>query len=639
MKDYKEAIFSARDADPKMWLQQFGYLEADNTNLLQHYHTVDGLLIPLISQLKLYNSCALGKHSAYSYRMSEIRRASEALKLGHTEVNGRVTEVFFERALYRMLLMYDFSRYFSFYLLKYGSDAWRCLAAFRSFAERRPGQLLKHVRSEHGGSFISKAFGQYRLWERVEECVVELRDVVFNESGGGIIGTADADRLNASNGANEVFAPDVPAPPSSLAPSQLLPIIPPLQVEAREAAAESPISAGQQSSPSDGQTSDSAPEGDVSGRGPAVSQSSNYEQASGPSEPGGVASGVQQLSSNYEQASGPSEPGGVASGVQQLRRSTRPRHAPTEWWSSSVSYAHVAWQEVPKTFSSTHVSSDVHEWQAIGESELPVVPQTYCALPLDMESVRCRLLHEMSAEEGLYGAPIRQIAEGYNSDEVLAPHANNMSAHVLSGFEAAEDVEVTTLDVKTVFQRVELERELLMHKDQSSAGISQTGSTGRVWVCRLRESLYSLEQVSRFWPWSVKINSNLKSLGYAKSVFALGVAVYKAADWLTVMIVYADSLMTYSEGRARGLLKSSADSLRRAELTELGVICSCLAISVVMYRASGVLYSSQVGSVMTLPTMLSLSEREPIGCIPDHKLTTHLSPITPIERKNMAATR
>ena len=338
------------------------------------------------------------------------------------------------------------------------------------------------------------------------------------------------------------------------------------------------------------------------------------------------------------QASGPSEPGGVASGVQQLRRSTRPRHAPTEWWSSSVSYAHVAWQEVPKTFSSTHVSSDVHEWQAIGESELPVVPQTYCALPLDMESARCRLLHEMSAEEGLYGAPIRQIAEGYNSDEVLAPHANNMSAHVLSGFEAAEDVEVTTLDVKTVFQRVELERELLMHKDQSSAGISQTGSTGRVWVCRLRESLYSLEQVSRFWPWSVKINSNLKSLGYAKSVFALGVAVYKAADWLTVMIVYADSLMTYSEGRARGLLKSSADSLRRAELTELGVICSCLAISVVMYRASGVLYSSQVGSVMTLPTMLSLSEREPIGCIPDHKLTTHLSPITPIERKNMAAT-
>ena len=217
VKDYKEAVFSARDADLEMWLQQFGYLGADNTNLLQHYHTVDGLLIPLISQLKLCNSCALGKHSAYSYRMSEIRRASEALKLGHTEVNGRVTEVFFERALYRMLLMYDFSRYFSFYLLKYGSDAWRCLAAFRSFAERRPGQLLKHVRSEHGGSFISKAFGQYRLWERVEECVVESRDVVFNESSGGIIGTADADRLNAPNGANEVFAPDVPAPPSSLA--------------------------------------------------------------------------------------------------------------------------------------------------------------------------------------------------------------------------------------------------------------------------------------------------------------------------------------------------------------------------------------------------------------------------------------
>ena len=52
-----------------------------------------------------------------------------------------------------------------------------------------------------------------------------------------------------------------------------------------------------------------------------------------------------------------------------------------------------------------------------------------------------------------------------------------MSAHVLLGFEAAEDVEVTPLDVKTVFQHVELERELLMHKDQSSAGISQTGST------------------------------------------------------------------------------------------------------------------------------------------------------------------
>ena len=157
-------------------------------------------------------------------------------------------------------------------------------------------------------------------------------------------------------------------------------------------------------------------------------------------------------------------------------------------------------------------------------------------------------------------------------------------------------------------------------------------------MCRLRESLYSLEQVSRCWPWSVKINSNLKSLGYAKSVFALGVAVYKTADWLTGMILYADSLMTYSEGRARGLLKSSADSLRRAELTELGVICSCLAISVVMDRASGVLYSSQVGSVMTLLTMLSLIERELIGCLPDHKLTTDFSPITPIERMNVAAT-
>ena len=456
----------------------------------------------------------------------------------------------------------------------------------------------------------------YRLWDAEEECLYESRDVVFNESGGSTIGTGDYQRSNGLQNAGGVSAPDVPvlSPPSSQV--DLRAVLPPLQIEGAERARETEVGSMEMQ-----QTPTTQPEGDTSELQASLMENVQAQESLA------TQSGAEGVNPGTE---------GAGAGPQQLRRSGRPRQPPSEWWRFATPYAHVAYQGDSKTRPLTIASSDMHKWQAIVKSELKHITQTHYALPLDMESARCGLLYQMSAEEDLNGAPTRRIAEGYNYDEVLAPQADIKSVHVLSGFEAAEDVEVTPLDVRTIFQHVELEKETLMHKDQPPAGYSQTGSTGRVWICRLRESPCSLKQVSRYWPWSAKTNSNLKSLGYAKSVFDAGMYVHNAAHCLTLIALHVTSLFTYSEGL--GLSEFSIVWSHRADLTELSVCGEYLRIPVSRVRANRDLCPSQDGSVMTLLTMFRITGRELIGLLPDHKLTTDSSPITPIERKIMAAT-
>ena len=221
---------------PDWWHQLCDHLGAHNADQLQsqRHNTVDGLHISLNPQLILCEKHALGhgKHSKSSFCKSELRRASEVLKLGDTKLNGLMTEVymFFVRMLRCMLLICDFSRYILSYLLKHSSDVLRCLELSIRHAERRIEGVLKYEESEHSGGCIFKGSGLYcEKFEPVHKSI----DAYTSKSdiSDGTRRTGDVQGSTVLQSTDDASPPYVPVPSLSSPLADLWAVIPPLQTE------------------------------------------------------------------------------------------------------------------------------------------------------------------------------------------------------------------------------------------------------------------------------------------------------------------------------------------------------------------------------------------------------------------------
>ena len=90
------------------------------------------------------------------------------------------------------------------------------------------------------------------------------------------------------------------------------------------------------------------------------------------------------------------------------------------------------------------------------------------------------------------------------------------------------------LDVNNVFLHSELDEEVYMQVPKSIPNPSNK-------VCRLKKSLYGLEQGSR--QWLSKLSTALTSLGYQQSKNGYSLFINKSSTDITIIAVYVDDIM------------------------------------------------------------------------------------------------
>lgn len=92
------------------------------------------------------------------------------------------------------------------------------------------------------------------------------------------------------------------------------------------------------------------------------------------------------------------------------------------------------------------------------------------------------------------------VAKGYSQrkgidyDEVFSPVVRHTSIRILLTLVASYDMELEQMDVKTAFLHGDLEEVIYMEQPE---GFMQPGTEHL--VCRLKKSLYGLEQSPRQW--------------------------------------------------------------------------------------------------------------------------------------------
>jgi len=143
-----------------MWHFRFGHLHFGGLAELVKKEMVQGL--PTVEfEKKFSEEYVLGKHPRTSFSRTAEYRAKEQLKLIHTNICGPITLESFSGKRYFISFINDFSRKTTMYVLKEKSEVFQVFKRFKAMVEKEIGMLIKFVRYDRGGEFISFELMKY----------------------------------------------------------------------------------------------------------------------------------------------------------------------------------------------------------------------------------------------------------------------------------------------------------------------------------------------------------------------------------------------------------------------------------------------------------------------------------------------
>ncbi|GKB17133.1 retrotransposon protein, putative, ty1-copia subclass, partial [Tanacetum coccineum] len=118
----------------------------------------DGLLNSTdIKSFEKYVACMSGKMERKPYS-HKVERAKDLLGLIHTDVCGPFKIMSRQEAYYFVTFTDDFSRYGYVYLLKHKHEVFETFKVFQKEVENQLRKIIKSLRSDHGGEYISQEF-------------------------------------------------------------------------------------------------------------------------------------------------------------------------------------------------------------------------------------------------------------------------------------------------------------------------------------------------------------------------------------------------------------------------------------------------------------------------------------------------
>lgn len=157
-KERGSCLVAGREVQVSMelWHRRMGHMNDDHLVKLRN-NLATGIQFSGSSCNKVCVSCLKGKQARQPFS-SKGTRASGMLDLVHSDLCGPMEVNSFSGARYFYTFIDDFSRKVFVYFLKNKELAEMVFQHFKAFVENQTGKLIKILRSDNGGEYISQSY-------------------------------------------------------------------------------------------------------------------------------------------------------------------------------------------------------------------------------------------------------------------------------------------------------------------------------------------------------------------------------------------------------------------------------------------------------------------------------------------------
>jgi hypothetical protein len=172
--DHGEAVGTAIEAVPLYTLHHhLGHISPNSIHSLIHSRAVTGVTLSDDSAPSICNSCKYVKNMCKV--IVKEHSALQATSFGeevHTDIWGPSPTQSLGSRKYYVTFKDDYSCYMCMQLLCTKDKAFRAYKAFAAWAKMQQGAQVKHLRSNHGGKFMSNKFDAFLKEQGTEQCLM-----------------------------------------------------------------------------------------------------------------------------------------------------------------------------------------------------------------------------------------------------------------------------------------------------------------------------------------------------------------------------------------------------------------------------------------------------------------------------------
>ena len=148
----------------ELWYKRLGHLNANSMKSLQTMVSgMDVQAVPNDVHSLACEGCVEGKQARRPFPTEGGTRAKKILELVHSDVCGPMKTPSIGGARYFLTFIDDFSRNIWVYVLKSKSEVLARFKEWKTLVERQSEHVVKVLRTDNGGEYISKAFDDFLI--------------------------------------------------------------------------------------------------------------------------------------------------------------------------------------------------------------------------------------------------------------------------------------------------------------------------------------------------------------------------------------------------------------------------------------------------------------------------------------------
>lgn len=140
----------------RLWHERLGHL---NFGDLSRLHARIGIKGKLKERLQC-EACLLGKAHSKPFGRSKIN-TKRPLELIHSDISGKISIANRSQYAYFMVLVDDFSRFTTVYLLREKSEVFKYFKEYKSMVENKFNLKIATLRSDNGGEYRNKVMDDF----------------------------------------------------------------------------------------------------------------------------------------------------------------------------------------------------------------------------------------------------------------------------------------------------------------------------------------------------------------------------------------------------------------------------------------------------------------------------------------------
>jgi hypothetical protein len=304
----------------------------------------------------------------------------------------------------------------------------------------------------------------------------------------------------------------------------------------------------------------------------------------------------------------------ISSGITRVSPYPLRIREPRRHWQSMQSTTEIQDLYVPTSYSDAMACPNAHLWKAAIEDEYNslMVNKTWSIsqLPPGRTPIGSRWV--FTIKPGVKGSPprykARLVAKGFSQrhgidyEETFSPVVKYDTLRVILSFVAANDLEMSQLDVKTAFLYGQLDEEIYLVQPEGFILSGQEDS-----VCHLHKCLYGLKQASRVW--NQTFDTFLKKFGLLPSISDPCLYLrHLQGEFLAVVIWVDDGLVCSNNAN---VVKSVIEDLNKYFDMHCTPANHFVGLSITRDRQARTLYVSQPDYIKRILHRFHMSDCNP----------------------------